>query len=88
MNTDFHSCSEKTPENPQTFVGTPLSQPSAHFGFLIRYLTLREDRPLGSGLFTSPSLIPPIFSVAFWERTLVCPTKKTTFYGLPRIFTD
>jgi hypothetical protein len=50
------------------------SQPPAHFGFLITYFTLREGRPLPEAFFTIPFLIPPILSVAFWERMFFCPT--------------
>jgi hypothetical protein len=46
---------------------------ASYFGFLITYLTL-EMKPLPNGRFTIPFLIPPIFSMAFWDRMLFSPT--------------
>src|SRR5437870_8000498 len=47
-------------------------------GFLITYFTLRCGGWFPNTRFTTPFLIASIFSMAFCDRILFCPTRNTT----------
>jgi len=54
------------------------SQPST-FVLLIKYFTFVAGGWFPYRRVAVPTLIAPIFSIAFWERKFVSPTKNTTF---------